>query len=106
MTDALFAGEATRIVALADRYKLPGIYGYREFAEAGGLMSYGLSFRSYFKGVARYVDKVLKGSKPADLPVEQPTKIEFVINLNAAKKLGIKMPQKLLARADVLLDQR
>ena len=104
MTDALFAGEAIHIVALADRYKLPGVYGYREFAEAGGLMSYGLSFQRYFKGVARYVDKVLKGTKPADLPVEQPTKIEFVINLAAAKKLGIKMPQELLARADVLLE--
>ena len=104
MTDALFAGEAVHIVALADRYKLPGIYGYREFAEAGGLMSYGLSFQGYFRGVARYVDKVLRGTKPADLPVEQPTKIEFVINLAAAKKLGIKMPQELLARADVLLD--
>jgi putative ABC transport system substrate-binding protein len=106
MTDALFAGEAAHIVALADRYKLPGIYSYREFAEAGGLMSYGLSVQGYFKGVARYVDKVLKGTKPADLPIEQPTKIEFVINLAAAKKLGMKMPQQLLERADVLLDQR
>jgi len=106
MTDALFAGEAAHIVALADRYKLPGIYGYREFAEAGGLMSYGLSFEAYFKGVARYVDKVLKGAKPADLPVEQPTKIEFVINLTTAKKLGVALPQELLARADALLDQR
>ena len=106
MTDALFAGEAAHIVALADRYKLPGIYSYREFAEAGGLMSYGLSVQGYFKGVARYVDKVLKGTKPADIPVEQPTKIEFVINLAAAKKLGMKMPQQLLERADVLLDQR
>jgi putative ABC transport system substrate-binding protein len=83
-----------------------GIYSYREFTEAGGLMSYGLSFQSYFKGVARYVDKVLKGTKPADLPVEQPTKIEFVINLAAAKKLGVKIPQELLVRADVLFGQR
>ena len=106
MTDALFAGETARIVALADRYKLPGIYSYREFAEAGGLMSYGLSYRDYFKGVSRYVDRVLKGAKPADLPVEQPTRIEFVINLKTAKKLNVKMPQELLVRADVLLDQR
>jgi putative ABC transport system substrate-binding protein len=105
MTDPLFAGEAEHIVALADRYKLPGIYGYREFAEAGGLMSYGLSYRDYFKGVSHYVDRVLKGVKPADLPVEQPTKIEFVINLTTAKKLGVKLPQELLVRADVLLGQ-
>jgi ABC transporter substrate binding protein len=63
-----------RIVMLANEYKLPGVYGFREYAEAGGLISYGLSYRDYFKGVARYVDKVLRGTKPGDLPVEQPTK--------------------------------
>jgi putative ABC transport system substrate-binding protein len=100
MTDALLAGQVQRIVKLAERNKLPGIYGYREFAEAGGLMSYGLSFRDYYKGVARYVDKVLKGANPAELPVEQPTRVEFVVNLSTAKRLGIKLPAKLLARAD------
>jgi putative tryptophan/tyrosine transport system substrate-binding protein len=104
MVDAVLASEAEHIVALADRYKLPGIYGYREFAEAGGLMSYGLSYRDYFKGVSRYVDKVLKGTKPEDLPVEQPSKIEFVINLVTAKKLGLTIPQELLLRADAQLD--
>ena len=104
MIDAVLASYAEHIVALADRYKLPGIYGYREFAEAGGLMSYGLSYRDYFKGVSRYVDKVLKGTKPEDLPVEQPSKIEFVINLATAKKLGVKIPQELLLRADAQLN--
>ncbi len=104
MIDPILTSYAERIIALADRYKLPGIYSYREFAEAGGLMSYGLSYRDYFKGVSRYVDKVLKGTKPENLPVEQPSKIEFVINLTTAKKLGVKIPQELLLRADVQLN--
>ena len=104
MAEAFLAAQVQRIVTLADVYKLPGIYGFREFVEAGGLMSYGLSLRDYYKGVARYVDKVLKGTKPADLPVEQPTKIEFVINLATAKKLGVKMPQQLLVRADKVIE--
>jgi putative ABC transport system substrate-binding protein len=104
MTDALLAGQVQRIVKLAERYKLPGIYGYREFAEAGGLMSYGLSFRDYYKGVARYVDKVLKGVNPATLPVEQPTRVEFVVNLSTARRLGMKIPAQLLARADRVIE--
>jgi putative ABC transport system substrate-binding protein len=104
MVDPLLAGQVQRIVTLANLYKLPGIYGFREFTEAGGLMSYGLSFRDYYKGVARYVDKVLKGAKPADLPVEQPTRIEFVINLATAKTLGVKLPGQLLVRADKVIE--
>jgi putative ABC transport system substrate-binding protein len=104
MVDPLLAGQVQRIVTLANLYKLPGIYGFREFTEAGGLMSYGLSFRDYYKGVARYVDKVLKGVKPAELPVEQPTRIEFVINLATAKKLGVTMPPQLLVRADKVIE--
>ena len=103
MAGALLAGEAQHIAALAERYKLPGIYSYREFAEAGALMSYGVSYKDYFKGVSRYVDRVLKGTKPADLPVEQATRIELVINLPAAKKLGVILPQELLLRADTVL---
>jgi putative ABC transport system substrate-binding protein len=80
------------------------MYSYREFAEAGGLMSYGLSYRAYYKGVSRYIDKVLKGAKPADLPVEQPTRIEFVINLATARKLGVTIPEPLLVRADAVLN--
>ena len=103
MTEAFFAAQIPRLVALADRNRLPAIYGYREFVQAGGLMSYGVSYREYFKRVARYVDAVLKGTKPADLPVEQPTRIELVINLAAARKLGISIPQSLLVRADEVI---
>lgn len=103
LTEAIFASEVQRIVSLANRYRLPAIYGFREFAEAGGLMSYGVSFRDYYKRVASYVDAVLKGTKPADLPVEQPTRIELVINLKTAKALGLTMPQSLLLRADEVI---
>ena len=82
---------------------MPAIYGYREFVDAGGLMSYGLSFREYYKRVARYIDAVLKGAKPSDLPVEQPTKIELVINLKTAQALGVTVPQSLLLRADEVI---
>ena len=100
MADAYFLNELQRIVKLASDYKLPGVYGFREYAEAGGLISYGLSYQDYFKSVARYVDRVLRGAKPADLPVQQPTKIELVINLKTAKSLGLTIPQPLLVRAD------
>ncbi len=100
MTEGFLASQLARIVPLADRYKLPAIYGFREFAEAGGMMSYGLSYNDYYRGVARYVDAVLKGAKPADLPVQQPTKIELVINFPTTRKLGLEMPSSLLARAD------
>ena len=104
MVDAFFLNEVQRIVTLANVYKLPGIYGFREYAEADGLISYGLSYRDYYKGVARYVDKVLRGTKPASLPVEQPTRIEFVINLATARKLGVNLPQQLLVRADRVIE--
>lgn len=103
LTEAVFAGEVERIVSLAARYGLPTIYGFREFADAGGLMSYGVSFRDYYKRVARYVDAVLKGTKPADLPVEQPTRIELVINMKTAKALGLTIPPPLMLRADTLI---
>ncbi len=103
MVDAYFLNEMQRIVALANEYKLPGIYGFREYVEAGGLISYGLSYRDYYKGVARYVDKVLRGTKPADLPVEQPAKIQLVINLKTAKSLGLTIPQSVLTRADEVI---
>ena len=103
MVDAFFLNEVQRIVMLANDHKLAGMYGFREYAEAGGLVSYGLSYRSYYKGVARYVDRVLRGAKPADLPVEQPTKVELVINLKTAKSLGLTIPQSLLVRADEVI---
>jgi putative ABC transport system substrate-binding protein len=104
LTEAFLAGEIDHIVPLANEYRLPSIYGFREFAEAGGLMSYGLSFRDYYRRVARYLDLVLKGAKPADLPVEQPTRIELVINLATANKLGIKLPPELIVRADRVIE--
>jgi putative ABC transport system substrate-binding protein len=103
LTEAFFAAEVERIVALANRYQLPAIYGFQEFARAGGLMSYGVSFRDYYEGVARYVDAVLKGTRPADLPVEQPRRIELVVNLKTAKALGLAFPQALLLRADEVI---
>ena len=104
MSDALWAGQIQRIVTLSGVYQLPGIYSFREFAEAGGLMSYGISFRDYYRNLARYVAKVLNGTRPADLPVEQPTKIEFVINAATARKLGVNIPRQLLVRADRVIE--
>jgi putative ABC transport system substrate-binding protein len=103
LTEAFFAAEVERIVSLAQRYSIPAIYGFREFVRAGGLMSYGVSFKAYYKSVAHYVDAVLKGAKPADLPVEQPRRIELVINLKTAKALGLTIPQSLLLRADEVI---
>ena len=104
MVDAYLLNEVQYVVMLANEYKLPGVYGFREYAEAGGLISYGLSYRDYFKGVARYVDKVLRGTKPANLPVEQPTKIELVVNLATAKNLGVTIPSPILLRADRVIE--
>ena len=92
-----------RIVEFAARHRLPAIYGDALFVEDGGLMFYGTSFVSYFRRAASYVDKIIKGTKPADLPVEQPTKYELVINLKTAKALGLTIPQSLLLRADEVI---
>jgi len=100
LTEAFLTSQLPQIASLVERHRLPAIFGYREFAEAGGLMSYGVSYREYYRRVARYVDAVLKGTKPADLPVQQPTKVELVINLATAHKLGVTLPPQLLVRAD------
>jgi putative ABC transport system substrate-binding protein len=100
LPSAFFASQITRIVGLAAKSRLPAMYEHREFVEPGGLMSYGPSHRDTFRRVAAYVDRILKGSKPADLPVEQPTKLELVINLKTAKALGLTIPPSVLARAD------
>ncbi|MGH7798714.1 MAG: ABC transporter substrate-binding protein [Candidatus Binatia bacterium] len=92
--------QRTQVVELAAKSRLPTIYTGREYVEAGGLMSYGVSVTDLDRRAATYVDKVLKGAKPADLPVEQPTKFEFIINLKAAKQIGLTIPPNVLARAD------
>jgi len=92
-----------RIVAFAAKNRLPALYPYSEFIEAGGLMFYGVSFSDLFRRAATYVDKILKGAKPADLPVEQPTKFEFVINLITAKQIGLTISPNVLARADKVI---
>jgi putative ABC transport system substrate-binding protein len=103
LPSALFSSQTRRIVSLAAKTRLPAIYEHRDFVEAGGLMSYGPSHRDVFRGIALYVDKILKGAKAADLPVEQPTKLELAINLKTAKALGLTIPPSLLGRADQVL---
>jgi ABC-type uncharacterized transport system substrate-binding protein len=101
---ALFFAHRTRIVELAAQSRLPAIYNSKEFAEAGGLMAYGPNLRENFRRAATYVDKILKGAKPGDLPVEQPTKFEFIVNLKTAKALGLTIPPSLLLRADRVIE--
>jgi putative tryptophan/tyrosine transport system substrate-binding protein len=92
-----------RIVSFAAQHRLPAMYPYREFVEEGGLVVYGPNFVEMFRRAATYVDKILKGAKPADLPVEQPTKFELVINLKTAKALGLTIPRSLLSVADQVI---
>ena len=99
----IFFGERKRIVELAGKYRLPAIYFQKEFVDEGGLMSYGVDFNDLYRRAAWYVDKILKGTKPADLPVQQATKFEFVINLKTAKKIGLTIPPDVLARATKII---
>ena len=98
-----FFAERKRIVELAVKYRLPAIYFQKEFVDEGGLMSYGADFDDQFRKAAHYVDKILKGAKPADLPVQQATKFEFVINLKAAKQIGLTLSPDFLARANKVI---
>jgi len=101
--DPVFIINQKRIVALAAKSALPAIYPWKEIVDSGGLMSYGPSFPDLWRRAAIYVDKILKGAKPADLPVERPMRAEFVINLKAAKEIGLVIPPEVLQRADKVI---
>jgi putative ABC transport system substrate-binding protein len=92
------------IVDLAAKERIPAIWGHRQFVDVGGLMSYAVNFYDQCRRAATYVDQILKGAKPGDLPVQQPTKFEFIINLKTAKALGLTIPQELLVRADEVIE--
>jgi putative ABC transport system substrate-binding protein len=98
-----FFGERKRIVELAGKYRLPAIYPQKEYVDEGGLMSYGADNTDLYRRAAVYVDKILKGAKPADLPVQQATKFEFIINLRAAKQIGLTIPVRVLERANKVI---
>jgi len=102
--ESIFLGQRTRVVELAARHRLPAVYPYREFVDAGGLMAYGPNVASVFQRAATYVDKILKGAKPGDLPVEQPTKFELLINMKTAKTLGLTIPPALLLQVDKVIE--
>jgi putative ABC transport system substrate-binding protein len=104
LVDSMFGIHRTRLAELAAKYHLPTMYGIREFVVAGGLMAYGVNVIDYVEGTALYVDKILRGANPADLPIEQPTKFELVMNLKTARSLGLTIPPSLLLRADQVIE--
>jgi putative ABC transport system substrate-binding protein len=104
MSDIFMMTHREQILALAERHRLPAAYAYRLFAAAGGLVSYGTDLVDLFRRAAPYVDRILKGIKPGDLPVQQPTKFELIINLKTATSLGLTVPLALLASADEVIE--
>ena len=102
--DPFFGNHIDQLVALATRYKVPTMYPWREFTAAGGLMNYGASIPDSFRQVGVYTGLILKGAKTTDLPVQRPTKLQFVLNLKAAKAIGVEFPAKLLALADEVIE--
>ena len=105
ISDPVFTSHRKRIADHAAKQRLPTVSGIREYVEAGGLMAYGPSFPDMYRRAAYYVDRILKGTKPADLPVEQPMKFELVINLQTAKQIGLTIPQSVLYRADKVIGE-
>ena len=103
LAGAILVSQRTQIAAFAIKNRLPTIYHRSEFVEAGGLMYYGVNVSDLSRRAAVYIDKILKGTKPADLPVEQPKKFDFIINLEAAKQIGLTIPPNVLARADKVI---
>ena len=104
MPSAMFWNERARIVGLAAKHRMPGIYPEREYADDGGLLAYGPNVPDNFRRAAAYVDKILKGERPGDLPIQQPTKFELVVNLKTANALGLTVPPSILARADEVIE--
>jgi putative ABC transport system substrate-binding protein len=100
----MFLREHSRLVDLAAKHRLPAVYTVKEYVDAGGLMSYGPNVADLFRRAATYVDRILKGAKPGDLPVEQPTKFELVINLKTARTLGLTIPPSVLSQADRIIE--
>jgi putative tryptophan/tyrosine transport system substrate-binding protein len=103
LTSSILNSQRAQLADLAVKNRLPAVYGQPEYTDAGGLVFYGASITDIFRRAATYVDKILKSARPADLPVEQPTKFEFVINLRAAKQIGLTIPQSVLFRADKVI---
>ena len=103
-SNVLFNLNRQRIADFATKNRLPSMFGIREYVEAGGLMSYGESFREFYRRSASYVDKIIKGAKAGDLPIEQPSRFYFTINLKAAKAIGLELPASLLLRADEVIE--
>jgi putative ABC transport system substrate-binding protein len=103
LADRVFLHNRDRIVAFAEQYRLPTVYAYRELVDAGGLMSFGPNYAEMHRRAAYYVDRILKGAKPRELPIEVPTKFELIINLKRAMSLGLEIPEAVLLRADEIV---
>jgi len=104
LSSPLFDGHAKRIADFASKHRIASISMFKRFPESGGLMSYGPNQPEYYKRLSVFIDKILKGAKPADLPIEQPTKFDLVINFNASRALGLTLPHSLVARADQVIE--